>query len=846
MAQEIWTIEGQVLSDLTSRPLPGVFVTAFHGEKTCASVYTDENGCFSLKCTRPVTAVSATLLGYKITRLEVASGSKRIELRLTPAKLQLQAAQVSERAVQEHGDTLSYIAQSFSDGTERVLGELLQKLPGISINPSSGTIYHNGRPISKFYVEGMDLMGNRYGVVTQNLSSDQIARVEIFRRHQPIRALQSIDRPDQSAINIILKESERNVWSLGLNGLLGAPPVPLFSAQAMLTRFAKSSQDLFLIKGNNIGNDILRELQEQQYFGKARWFVVDTQNADADFATELRPGRTELPLPQRYWYDNLSGLASLNHLSKTGPDSQVKLSLNGAAERFRETSLTREEIRLDGAEVFSIEEQRSLSDLRYYADLSASFEHNGAERFFSEEFKAAGQWRDALSSLSTDNSYSQQYSLPSFKLENQLRLTTRRRESRALTFTSDTKFVRNAHQAKYKTASYQADQELTERVFRSENAAGLDFRTGALRWNGTAGLDLTYNSTCASLSGLSGQGIPQTRQEFGVFSAQPHLSLRSSFYLGASQWTASLPAALSLIAVRGQLLCVPVYSPSLTVALRLSPSWDISTSASFAQSHSAPESLMDAFIMQDWRTLAQRDSLRRSRRISTSAQIRYSDNSNMFFASLAGQYARLGRNRVSAHLYSEQLTLRSFLPVVLASDSYSVTGKLSKYFGASVFVAELSSGALWTDSDEYLQGRAVHYQDFSLTSELSLRFHPVQWLAASLNGVHTLTDIRGEVPVRARTIQLKGEITLRPVQKLSLNILGYGLWQQVPGAQISNTPLLDASALWEFERFEIVLTCRNLLGCQEFIRESFNAWHSISTISRLCGRQFLLSVRASL
>lgn len=845
-AQEPFVLSGRISAFDTGKPLAGVYVTAFCDHVSVGAVYTGEDGCFLLKCRIRPTELSATFLGYKVHYQDLSAMENPLDIRLSPTEIEIGPAAIQARVVEERGDTLSYQAQAFLDGSERVLGELLEKLPGITINPTTGAIYHNSRPINKFYVEGLDLMGSRYGVVTQNLSSDKIDRVEVLRQHQPVQALQGIELSGDSAINIILKKDERDVWTLGAYAAAGAPPIPLFSASAMLTRFAQMSQDLFLLKGNNIGQDILRELQAQQYFGKARSFVVDTRNADADFATELHPSRTALPLPQRFWYDNLSGLASLNHLTKTGEDRQFRVSLNGAAERFRETSLTREVVHLDGTESLSIEEQRSLLDRQFFGSLSACAERNSAHQFFSNEFTAAGQLRDARSSLSRKDPYAQQYGLPAFKLQNQLQMTIRLRGDRAFSFSSDTRFVRNTHQAAFTTAAYQASQDLAQSVFSSENTADLDFRTGKLRWKGAAGIDLAYNSTHTRLSGLSGQGFPGTQQDFRVFSVCPHLSLRSNFNLGASQWTATLPVRLSLIFAQARFLAAPEFSPSLSVALRFSQSWDFSASATFSQSHSAPESLAEAYIMQDWRTLARRDSLRRTTRLSARAQLRYSDNAGLFFATLTGSYTRFSTNRASAYDYSPLLTIRTFLPVTLGSENYSATGRLSKYFGARMFVANLSCTGTWSGRDEFLQNRAVHYLDFSLSTEITLNFNPVSWLAANAKGTHILTDIRGEAPVKYQTLILEGDLTVRPVRQLSLRLQGYGLWQQVPGQQISNIPLLDASAGWKFGRYELVLECRNLLDVREFSRESTSAWRSIATVSQLRGRQFMLSLRAAL
>lgn len=845
-AQQQSILHGTVRDGESQETLSGVFVTIYIDNTSAGSTYTGEDGTFSIPYSRTPTSISATLLGYKVYHQDITTFSDALAINMIPATFEISAAAVRASVIEEHGDTLSYTAQAFADGNERILGELLDKLPGISVNASSGTIYHNGHPINKFYVEGMDLMGNRYGIVTKNLASDKIARVEVLQRHQPIRALQGINLTGESAINIILKENERGTWTFGATAAIGAPPLPLFSAQVMLSRFAKTSQNLFLIKGNNVGNDILREIQEQQYFGKVKSFVLDTQNADTDFATELRPKRTEIPLPQPYWYDNLSGIVSLNHLTKQSNTRQFRISLNGAAERFREQSVTREEIFLDEGKPLVIEEQRALSDLRYYTDLTAGWENNDETHYFSDEIKVTGQWRNAVSALSQNGPYSQQYELPSFKIDNQLRLTTRIHENQALTITSNTKFIRNNHRADYETSAYNATQELAENLFRSENTAGFDFKTGALRWSGIAGLNLSYSGTEVQLSGLAGQGIPDVHQQIGILAIHPHFSLRSTLFWGVSQWSISLPGALSLLSTQGRTMLVPDFSPSVSVSVRLNQVWDINASASYSKSYSAAESLLDTYIMQDWRTLAKRDALRQTDRFTAFVQLRFSDNPNMFYTSLSGNYSCQTNNRAASYEYNEMLSLRSYLPITTSDDTYSLNGRMTKYFGTKMFVVDLSCSAIWGNRNDYLQGNAAHYLDFSLTSELALRFNPATWFSAEARGSHIWTDIHGEVSTHSHTWNFEGNISVRPIRQLTLGVLGHGLWQQVPGTRITNTPLLDVSAGWRFQKFELVLECRNLLGCTEFSRESATAWQRITTVSHLCGRQYLLCFRSSL
>lgn len=74
-------------------------------------------------------------------------------------------------------------------------------MPGIEV-ARGGKIYYNNRPIDRFYIEGMDLMGGRYGVAVDNVRAKDVATVEVLENHQPIKALAGIDFSPDAAINL--------------------------------------------------------------------------------------------------------------------------------------------------------------------------------------------------------------------------------------------------------------------------------------------------------------------------------------------------------------------------------------------------------------------------------------------------------------------------------------------------------------------------------------------------------------------------------------------------------------------------------------------------------------------
>ena len=112
----------------------------------------------------------------------------------------------------ERGDTVSYIVSAFANSNDKSIGDVIAKIPGFDVDKISGKISYEGKPISKFYIEGLDMLGGKYGVATNTLPQGDVGTVEVMRRHQPIRVLEDFTFTDDAAINIKMKDGAKSHW----------------------------------------------------------------------------------------------------------------------------------------------------------------------------------------------------------------------------------------------------------------------------------------------------------------------------------------------------------------------------------------------------------------------------------------------------------------------------------------------------------------------------------------------------------------------------------------------------------------------------------------------------------
>ncbi|MDY0781599.1 TonB-dependent receptor [Tenacibaculum sp. IB213877] len=119
---------------------------------------------------------------------------------------------VSKMPVTVKGDTIVYNADSFKSGTEKKLGDVLNKLPGVEVN-DEGEIQVEGKTVKKVMVEGKDFFDGDSKLATKNIPANAIDKVEVLKNHSEVRQMSSVtDNEDNIVINLKLKEGKKNFW----------------------------------------------------------------------------------------------------------------------------------------------------------------------------------------------------------------------------------------------------------------------------------------------------------------------------------------------------------------------------------------------------------------------------------------------------------------------------------------------------------------------------------------------------------------------------------------------------------------------------------------------------------
>ncbi|SHH00552.1 TonB-dependent receptor [Winogradskyella jejuensis] len=267
-----------VVKDSIGQPLELANVIAINQETKALESYgiTDAKGEYRLSLGKKGKyKVQVTYIGMKtidfILETKEADIKKDFVMQLDNA---LDAVELTyEMPVTIKGDTIVYNADSFKNGTERKLGDVLEKLPGVEVN-ENGQLEVEGNPVQKITVNGKDFFDGDTKLATQNIPSNAVDKIEVLRNFSEVGQLRSVtNNQNNVAINIKLKEGKENFWFGDITVGAGTAPSPndeLYLVQPKLFYYSPKYSVNVIGDMNNIGEPALTNREVRNFGGGFR------------------------------------------------------------------------------------------------------------------------------------------------------------------------------------------------------------------------------------------------------------------------------------------------------------------------------------------------------------------------------------------------------------------------------------------------------------------------------------------------------------------------------------------------------------------------------------------------
>ncbi len=207
-----------IVKDTTNVPLEMANVMAVNQATKAVDSYsiTNDKGKFQLNLNPNTTYnIRFSFLGLKTKNLSISTKTENISQSITLSADATELAGIEivrEMPVSVRGDTIIYNADSFKNGTERKLEDVLKKLPGVEVN-KDGEIEVEGKKVQKIMVEGKDFFDGDTKIATKNIPADALDKIQVLRNYNEVSNLKGLENNEENvAINIKLKEGKKNFW----------------------------------------------------------------------------------------------------------------------------------------------------------------------------------------------------------------------------------------------------------------------------------------------------------------------------------------------------------------------------------------------------------------------------------------------------------------------------------------------------------------------------------------------------------------------------------------------------------------------------------------------------------
>ena len=820
-------ITGRVL-DISGQPAEGFVILSLPGEVTVLSyVEIDEKGGYALSYGGKADSLCIRVSGMMIGKYVkvVPNRSQTVNFTVENKSLELDEVSVKAEPVVVRGDTTDYYVDSYAQQGDRVIGDVLKKIPGIEVS-QSGAISYNGKPISKFYVEEMDMLQGRYGLAVNNISSSDVSRVQVMEHHQPIKMLQKHVYSEDVAINLKLKEKAKGSYFLSTSlggGLMKKENdrvKGLWNEELIGMYFEKDRQTMQTYKGNNSADNILSELTNQYGGGGPR--TVSRVGL-------LRPGTPSLP--QKRYMDNQTHALSFNWLEKISKDKELAFNAVYSYDQQRREGYTYTERYRPNAPSISIHETQASKDKAHHLELSNKYTNNADNMYHTNDLAFQISWNDGVvNGLTKNRDYNSMvnqnmYSTPmSFSDKAIVQLLLGKNIFR---FNFSVGYAQSPQTlCVTETDNLFRQQELMSRTISLNAFTSYERGFGPIRGEYGFSAHGTLYGEDGILTGVTDLSYEDCKNKmwYGIYGLSAFQTYSYQYRNG--RVVLGLPVILDIqssndCARKQQRVFVhPIVLPSLSATYEWKIYHTLSTNVSYEQQVGDLNNLFQGYVMENYREVvrSQMKDLLSRRSLSVSGGYRYSNALKQihFNANLNLNYT--WRNQMESVVYDGIYSSSVFQDLDNRTSSLSGGIGLTKNFSRMRSYVKVNAGYSLNKYQRQIDDVMMNYRQHLGSANISGGITPIKWMTWVVGFGGMLSKVLNEQTESEIVKDFMGRISLKvcPTERFTLTLSGEGTYDNWAGKN-NYRYFSDVKVQYAFKRFTLECEGNNLFNQQKYV-----------------------------
>ena len=860
------TIQGTVMDSLKA-PIQGVSIllSSKAGGNVLAYSISNDKGFYQINYKGGIDTLllSLTSLNYEKATQTISNASQTVDFYLKEEPILLNEVVVKAAPISQKGDTISYLVSSFASENDRVIGDVLKKLPGFEVL-SDGSIQYNGKSINKFYIENMDLLQGRYNMATQNISAKDVSAVEVFEFHQPVKALRETNPTDRAAVNLKLKNSAKGTLNALMQLGLGAKPL-LWENELILLYFTKKKQNISTFKGNNSGNDVSDELTD-----------LYADNEDDLFDGKFLSISSPIP-PQinkhRYLFNNINAVAS-NFLYILPRDYELTTSVSYYNDICPRNSYIRSSYYLSNDSILTFDEQLNARQKINNANISAKIMANKESFYLINELKANAGWNNDKGLLVLQDTINQDLETNTYNLSNTLEIVSTLSNMNIICFYSSNKYEYTPQSLIIYPGVYQEilndgkyyDRTLQNSYFRNFSSNSKIFYTiqkRALKANCIAGMDYYNQNINSSLQVIQDGSnrkylIPDSLQNDLYWQKYKFYLKQSFIYTWQSfRIEPSLSESYNLLFISNkfpsnekQSLKYIFLNPDISILYDINSKWYIKTSYKFTNDLGKAQDSYTGYILQNYRNFNRNDGKLANYKTHRFQIAGYYRNPlKALFVNTNIIYEQCNSNMIKEQSFVGTLRLNNTLYESVWTNTFGTYTIISKNLYKWRTTVSLASSFYNVSSSQMIQGNLVDYSqkiliinpkiDIQITSQTGLSY--VGGLNEGKTNIKNyISDDPNIYSITNRLIsyvQLTKNISIIPCGEHYYNNLA---------SEGKNRFFVDINLKYKLKSMDLFLSWSNILNTKEYVTSQFDGTSKYVNTYEIRPSQFLFTIKFKL
>ena len=833
-------VSGVVIEKDSNEPLTGASVILRNAQGKIKKYATaDINGKFSIS-TQDIKGYTLDISMMSFAKQTVSLDSVRIPVTIVmePSATMLKEVAVKADRIREQGDTVTYTVGTFAQAQDRSIGDVLKRMPGIDVS-SSGKIQYQGEDINKFYIEGSDLLGGKYGIATNGINHDDVGAVEVMENHQPMQVLSGISFSDKAAINLKLKNKAKATWTFhgdAGGGYSWQPEGAVWDGELFAMAVMPGYQNITTFKTNNIGEDLSASATD--------FFASRRETGLSQYVNVSLPGVPSLSRKRTLF--NRSALVSTNSLWKVR-NGEFKAQVDYSFNRVTAQAANITTYFLDSGDRI-ITENRDGRDRAHSLSGKFIYEVNQKTTFINNTLQTNIRWNDIWLGVTGSLPNEQSASLPDYHVANKFKMIKRFNGKHIVTFQSNNEWESLPQPLNVAMDGNDIRQHIGEHAFHTHESASYAFSVKGITISLEGGVKGYLRSLNTELPDMPEEIPGMTENVLNTNYLTVYATPKFEYWVKKVSFILNAPVSFAnysfdkALANRSEVY----FSPSLSVNWKPNNRISFGLKGGTGRSPMSLHMIQPGYVMTDYRSFRQGvDDFYNTTSSNLSANFSYKHTRNGLFANalVIQSWSQLPYT-MSQQLYGDYIVY-SYADANSSKQMLMANGSIGKTLDFMRGSTNINGSFSRNESHLFSENKAVNSVSTAWSVGAKISGAPIRWLSFdySINFGNSQLKMNNISNSWLSGMENSLLINIMPHEKWEWRIMGEHYRNELTAGNYKNAYLADTKIVFKLnKRLHLSAMLNNIFDQRTYNYTTYSQISSFESQRWLRGRELLFSI----